>query len=164
MSFPGRVLRRVFGPKYRDARPVENPETEFSAQKMEVLLWQVSGMNLVVPRASVFAEWDGTRFVIAHRAEAWNVNGDQPAPLLERTGAGEYTYAFAASYLNNEGADVVTNIIGARASCAKVLDSFDDRIEVYAWKDPDNPLRVQVRLWNAGSGAGVDAPFWLEVL
>ncbi len=162
-GFPTRVLRRVFGPKHRDARPVENPETEIGAAVIEPLLWQVAGLNLGAPRASVVASWNGAAFVYTHRSESWNADERQAHPALARQSAGVYTLTFAATYPDEDDVNVPTVLGGARVACLKVQSAFADRVEARAWVDATDPLVVRVRLWNS-SGTAVDEPFWLEVL
>jgi hypothetical protein len=161
-SFPRRFLRSLLGPKFVDTIPVENPETDIGARQFEAAFQAVSGMNLVVPRSSVIATYSGGAFQIAHQAEAWNPENAQLHPELARSGAGAYTYTFAASYKDQESVDIATVLFAARVTCHRDLSSFSQRIEAHAWRDAGNPLLINVRLWDA-AGTGVDHPFWLEV-
>lgn len=163
MSFPARVLRAVFGPDFINTRPVEHPQTEFDANAMQVLLWQVSGTNQSAVRATVAAKWTGSAFQIFHQGEAWNPEGSQTPPLLERASTGVYTWTFASTYPDVEGNDVSPNIGPVRVSSHKVLTAFADRIEAHAWRDAADASIIHVRLWDA-SGTPVDEPFWLEAL
>lgn len=162
-GFPLRFLRSALGPELIDSAPVENPETDIGARQFNLAFWQMAGANLIVPRATVVARWDGSAFVIAHQAEAWNTEGAQAHPLLERQEEGSYTYTFAANYLDENGAAIATVLGPPRVSCHRALADFSERVITAAWIDPGDPLVVQVRLWDA-DGIGVDHPFWLEVL
>jgi hypothetical protein len=161
-SFPTRFLRSLLGPKFVDTIPVENPETDIGARQFNAAFHAIAGMNLVVPRAVVIATYTGGAFSIAHQAEAWNPEGSQARPTLARGAAGEYTYTFAASYADQEGASVATALTAARVTCHRDLSSYSQRIVGHAWRDAVNPLVVNVRIWDA-AGAGADHPFWLEV-
>jgi len=161
-GFPSRVLRSLFGPKLINTAPVENPETDIPESAFNTLFHQVAGMNLVLPRVALIASYTGAVQTISHQAEAWNPENAQAHPVLARAAAGQYTYTFAATYKDENGADVPTVLLAPRVSCQRDLTAgFASRIEAHAWKDT-NPLVINVRLWDAG-GAGVDHPFWLEV-
>ncbi len=164
-GYPTRVIRSSFGPRRVNPRPVEHPESEVGAEHYNPAFHQIAGLNLAtVGRASVIAEWDSgsAQFVIGHQEEAWNSERDQARPLLERTAAGSYTYTFASTYKDEDGTDVATELKGVRVTAQKVLTAFADRIDAYAWIDSGDPLKIQIRLYDA-AGAGEDAPFWLEV-
>ncbi len=162
-GFPTRFLRSILGPKFVNQSPVENPEGDIGDRQFNAAFHQLAGMNLVVPRAVLIASHNGTAFQVAHQAEAWNPENAQLHPTPARAAAGSYSYTFAATYKDQEGVDVSTVLLAARVSCHRDLTAgFANRIEARSWIDAGNPLRVQVRLWDAG-GAGVDHPFWLEV-
>lgn len=163
-GFPTRIIRSLFGPKLLDNYPAENPETDIPARAFNVGFWQIAGCNLVVPRATVVAKWNGAAFDYTHQAEAWNADESQAHPVLARTSAGVYTYTFAATYKDEDGADIATSLGAPRATCHKVLTAFGDRVEGFAWLDAGNPLIVHMRLWESASETAVDEPFWLEVL
>ncbi len=82
--------------------------------------------------------------------------------MLARAGTGNYTYTFAATYNDENGVAQAISLIGTRLTDRKVLTVFGDRLEPRAWIDGGNPLRIQIRMWDA-SGTLVDQPFWLEV-
>lgn len=162
-GFPARVLRSFFGPKFFNDRPVERPDHEFGAEKMEILCWQVAGMNLCADRVCLEASWDGSNFQISHQTEAWNAKNEQSHPTLARSEAGKYTYTFADTYLDGEGNDVAINLGPPSVSCHAEQDTFADRIEARAWMDANNPSIIHIRIWDA-TGTLVDKPFLLKVL
>lgn len=163
-GFPTRLTRAVLGPKHEDEYPVENPKTQIGAATYDAVFWNVSGMNLIVPRAALLASWNsgGSVFDIHHQAEAWNPDGAQGHPALARAGAGNYTYQFASTYMDEDAIARAITLFGARLTDRKVLTAFSDRLEARAWVDSIDPLKIQLRLWDTG-GTLVDAPFWLEV-
>jgi hypothetical protein len=162
-GFPTRLIRSIFGPKLRDEHPVENPETQIPARAFNALFHQVAGMNLAMAvRATLIAAWDMDHFEIAYQEEAWNSNRDQARPELTRVTTGRYSYKFASTYKDEDGNDVPTDLVQPRVSTYKYMTSWNDRLFAYAWKDPADPLRVQVAIYDK-DGTLVDEPFWLEV-
>lgn len=164
LGFPKRFTRDALGPQLRNTYPVENPETDIGAESFNADFHQVSGMNLIVPRAALVARWNGSTFDIFHQEEAWNPRHAQPHPVLERTVTGHYTYTFASSYEDEEGVSVPTVLVAARAFDLAGTAVFANRVEAHAWIDNVNPLIVHVQLWRSASGAADDPRFWLEVL
>ncbi len=162
-GFPTRLTRQLFGPRFRDARPVEDSETECGEGTLNPLIWQVAGMNLVAPRVSLVAHYTGSSFLISHRSEAWNPEEKLTRPTLARSAAGVYTYTFAANYPDESGVQVDTYLGAARVTAQKAVTAYANRVDGYAWRDGTNPLVINIALYNS-AGAGVDEPFWLEVL
>lgn len=161
-GFPLRFIRSFLGPKFRNTRPVKDPNTQMGAEKFNPLFWQLSGLNLVVSRVYLEAAWTGAAFQMAHQREAWNAENDQSHPTLARASAGVYSYTFAATYLDEDGTAVQTVLGAPHAWSPQVLAAYADRVDAYAWVDPGNALVVHVRLFDA-AGAGIDAPFALSV-
>jgi hypothetical protein len=163
-GFPSRLLRSIFGPKVLvNTNPVENPNSDLGAEAFMPLFHQVAGMNLLAPRAVLLGFYTGAVLTIQHQAEAWSPDNDQVHPTPARSAAGVYTYTFASTYKDENGADIATVLLAARVSCHRDLSGgFANRISAHAWKDATNPLQINVRLWDT-AGTGVDHPFWLEV-
>ena len=165
MGFPTRFVRSFLGPLFRDINPPENSETDIGARTFNTAFWQLAGMNLVSPRASLVAAYNaGTgQFAISHQHEAWNAENAQPHPTLTRQSAGRYRYTFAASYQDEADTAIATALSAVRVTSHRILTAYADRIEAFAWIDPAQPLIVEIALYHPG-GAGDDFPFWLEVL
>lgn len=161
-GFPSRFNRGHLGPKFRNANPVENPESQIGDAQFNAAFWQTAGMNLIVPRVALIAQYVGSSFVVAAQEEAWNPDLSQAHPVLARASAGVYSYTFAASYLDEDGVAQPTVLRAPRLSCHKVLAAFADRVDAHAFIDAGNPLVLQLRLWLSASGTAVDEPFWLE--
>lgn len=162
-GFPTRLLRSFLGPKLEDIKPVDNPKTQIGASTWEAVFRQVCGMNLGAPRAVLVANWTGSDFQITHQSEAWSPENDQPHPALARASAGVYSYTFAQTYKDGNGHDVSVSLPAARATPLNPVNSASDTISAAAFIDPQHPLVVEIRLFDA-SGDPADAPFWLEVL
>lgn len=163
LGFPRRFTRDALGPTLRNTYPVENPETDIGAEEtFNPVFHQITGMNLVVPRAALVAEWGGASFTLWHQEEAWNPKRSQAHPVLARTGAGLYTYTFAATYLDENGVAIPTALVAARA-WAVGYDELGNRCNAWAVINGANPLQVDIRLENT-SAVLKDPRFWLEVL
>jgi hypothetical protein len=163
MGFPTRFIRSFLGPLLRDINPPDTPETDIGARTFNTLFWQTAGMNLVVPRASLVANWNVSAFLISHQHEAWNAENAQPHPGLTRQSTGRYRYTFASSYLDEDGTAIATALGPPRISPHSTVAAWSNQIYPYAWIDPGSPLVVEISIWNF-AGAATDAPFWLEVL
>jgi hypothetical protein len=165
ISFPKRAQRSSFGPKLVNNYPAENPQSDVPDTALNGMFWGVAGMGLILPRAVVVATYTGGQFVISHQAEAWNPEGDQAHPTLARSAAGRYSYTFAASYLDEDGTAIPTDVRAARATAMRILTTpISQRIEGHAWVDPATPLAAQIALWDENGSVLADHPFWLEVL
>jgi hypothetical protein len=163
MGFPTRFVRSVLGPLLRDLYPPENTETDIGARTFNTVFWQVAGMNLVSPRASLVASWNGSAFTYTHQHEAWNAENAQAHPQLTRQSTGRYRYTFAASYLDENGSAIATVLGPPRITPHSPVSAWASQLYPYAWIDPGSPLVVEISIWNF-AGAATDAPFWLEVL
>lgn len=161
-GFPSRLLRSMLGPRLRDRRPVENPETEIPASAFEALFRQVCGLNLGAARVQLIAHYTGGVFQIRHQSEAWAPDNDQAHPVLERGSAGMYTYTFASQYKDGEGRDVITELFAARATWLGVAETVGARGSAHAWVHPNDPLVIHIRTFD-DAGDPSDEPFWLEV-
>lgn len=164
-GFPLRISRDTFGPTLVDAWPVENPETHIPAVAFNLVFHQLAGMNAAHPvRYVLVAEYDGiSAMTTLYQAEAWNPNNDQAHPVLARSGTGVYTVTFAASYLDELGAAVGTQLLFASARSLAPVVAYVDRLEAYAWVDLADPLVVNVTTWESATGLAADARFVLEV-
>lgn len=166
IGYPRRITRDQLGPSLRNTHPVDNPETDVGAETLNALFHQASGLNLAVAtRASVIATWDalGLDFDIEHQEEAWNPRRTQLHPVLSRQGVGEYSYAFAASYLDETDVAHPTALISVRASAMVEISTAADIVRCIAWIDPANPTVVRIRLFDASGIATDAAQFWIEV-
>ena len=115
-GFPAFPLRGDFGPEMRNLYPVENPEIDYGADQINLANWQLAGTGLMVCRAILIAEWDGSAFTVLRQDETWNPRRDQSPPVLARVGTGDYTYTVAGSYPDKDGVSVPVTVFGARAT------------------------------------------------
>jgi hypothetical protein len=112
-GFPTRPTRDSFGPTYEQARPADDPSQELEADPLNLLCHQSAGIGLIAPRAIIVAEYTGGQWVYTYRAEAWNPKSAQAHPEITRDGAGDYHVDFASSYLDKDGNEVTTQLLGA---------------------------------------------------
>jgi hypothetical protein len=167
LSFPKRPLRSSFGPKLRNAYPVENPTMDVGDVAFNGLFSTAAGLALVSARAIVIANYTGGAFVVGYQAQAWNQNLDQANPALARSGAGLYSLTFASTYLDEDGIATPTDIKGA-LPFAQADSSGATVGEAFAWINPGNPLQVLMRVGTRVVASGVltnaDIPFALLVI
>ena len=159
-GFPTRHLRSAFGSVLRDSRPVENPELERSAFRANLAERDCAAASLLLPRASLIAEWiaASSSFRIYHQEEAWNVDHSQAHPALTYYMGGMYRYTLAESYLDADGIVTQTDVIAARVTGIAITGGPS----VTDWNCSINGLQVTVSLFD-GFGSLIDARFWLEV-
>jgi hypothetical protein len=131
-----------------------------AAAYLELLIQMTVGANLVLPRASLVADWNSgtSAFDILHQEEAWNVDHVQPHPVIARTSTGVYTYQFDATYNDLSGLAVNTALSAARCTHSEVGGGCTAE----AWVDASDATLVHIETKDGGSAA--DIRFWLEVL
>jgi hypothetical protein len=156
-GYPTIPTRDDLGAEYRDVYPPENPETDFGADALNLVLHQVAGLGMVLPvRAVLIARYDSlSAFVITHQEEAWNPRRVQARPVLSFEDDGEYRYTFPAAVLDRDGNSVPYRPVGCRIT--QVMTSPADPARVVScWLDGQS-----VVISEAGDNA--DFTFWLEV-
>lgn len=167
-GFPLRCLRSAFGSILRDARPVEHPELECSATRINLNEHVTAAASLLLPRVSLCAEWIAatSSFQIYHQEEAWNVNHEQAHPTLARSTDGAYSYTFAATYLDADGVAVATNIFAARCTAIQSTNSGGGLPVLKSGTELSSasPLVVQFFTYDVAGTSPEDHRFWLEVL
>jgi hypothetical protein len=151
-GFPLRTLLTAFGSRLRNARPIEHPELEVDAKRLNLSESVASASSLILPRASLVAELSITGAVrILHQEEAWNTDHKQAHPALTRTQTGRYSYSFASSYLDLDGNTIGTDLIMARVF---VFEAGTATVSILG-----NTVNVFLKLGEQDT----DMRFWLEV-
>lgn len=137
-GYPKIPTRASFGPTYRDEKPVDDPETELGADVMNLAFWQVAGAGRTLPRA-VLLITGATNPVVSYQLLAFDPNGVLAALVVARSGLGDYSITFEATYTDEQGNAVafapkaaVPVVQGAAAGTAAVatVDGQDVDIEV----------------------------------
>jgi hypothetical protein len=166
-GWPSRILKSMLGATLRDARPVEKPELEWAARYIELTKHAAVGAALVIPRATLCAEWNTTTssFTVHHQAEAWNVNNVIAHPTLTRYDAGSYGYVFASTYDDMDGNAVPFDPRGFRVCECVTQGILMGTIRARCRRAlTEGTPTILITLKEEGSGISVDVPFWLEVL
>lgn len=104
-GFPGLLRRLSFGPIRKDRNKIKNPEEEVSAAQMNLLFWQVAGMNGLVPKAFFTIE-SISSIEVGRKWLAWDPDNLLPNSVITvgTTGTGQYSWAFgASSYADKDG-------------------------------------------------------------
>jgi hypothetical protein len=105
-GFPGRISRAAFGPTMQDEGRIRNPNTDFGASLVNLLLWQVAGMNGITPRGFQLCTISGGVLSKGRKWLAWDADGALPASAFDvvRSGTGVYTWALSSStYADKDG-------------------------------------------------------------
>lgn len=121
-GFPNIPRRVDFGPEMRDARPPIIPETDLSANQMNLTFWQVAGAGRVLPQAVLVFDPDSPE--ITFQALAFD-----PRQLLGPVdfvvnGTGDYTFTFATTYRDEQGTPVSFTPAGAMAHVQEAANLF----------------------------------------
>lgn len=165
-GFPLRHLLSFFGPKLRDARPIENPVLETGQHRLNLTESIAAASSLLLPRVSLIAEWNATfgKFTVFHQEEAWNAKHELPHPTLERLADGYYTYTFASSYPDNDGIQVPTVIYAARLTVIQEVNSGGAAPTYKHGTELSGSTGLSVQFFiKDESSALIDRRFWLEV-
>ena len=74
---------------------------------LNLLLWQMAGGNLMIPKAVIVFETvnDAAPTILEHR-EAWRPRADGAAPTPARTGEGVFTFTYPATVADMDGLEV----------------------------------------------------------
>lgn len=169
-GFPVRTLRSEFGPTFKDARPVEKPENEQSAESTNLSLHVTAGAGLVVPLFSLVVEWDPTLgdFHVYHQTETWNVDNALAHPVLSRIGSGSYTYKFANSYPDMNGEAVPLSLSTVRCSVMGTGSRVSAKLIPFYYISQSDPTLVYFGFNEANGAYGNDSAtmghtrLWLE--
>lgn len=116
-GFPNRIARSSFGPTLKDKWPVVNPEHDVGAAPLNLLFWQVAGMNAAAARGLIQVQVnEGTGAVdTLYQGFAWDPNGTLPKIAWTRSAAGVYTYALPqAEYEDEQGNLVTVELLGGQ--------------------------------------------------
>lgn len=112
-GFPTRTSRTAYGPAFRNAgNGVTNPETHAGAFLIGLLAWQTAGLSCAGSLAWALIAWDGAALTLTAASEAWDANS-AALPTVARSGAGVYTVTYAATYNDETGTAVVSNLRAA---------------------------------------------------
>jgi len=100
-GFPNVPNRSAFGPTYENKRKVQDANKELGADVINLLMWQIAGASRVVAQATLI--YDPVTDKITYQALAFDPKNELPSIAVVKNGVGDYTFTFAATYLNQQG-------------------------------------------------------------
>lgn len=100
-GFPDRPPRVAFGPEMQNKRPPVIPETDLSADQMNLSFWQAAGAGRVLPQALLL--FNGATPDILTQALAFDPKQELEDIAFVKNGTGDYTFTFASTYSNQAG-------------------------------------------------------------
>jgi len=167
MGFPTRHSRAAFGPKFRNAKKLTNPEHDIGDAQFNRLFHQVSGMNLVSAMAYLTAHWDGAAMVLDSHAEAWNPDGSVVSPydppVLARSGAGIYSVQYEPQYPDENDELQTIDVQNPRGFLVDYTGAAYIGI-LKAERTDARTIAVRVYEWQVGTSTDwvlSDRAFWL---
>jgi len=102
-GFPTRITRATLGPKLENRFRVIDPRKEVGADPLNLAWWTVGAAGLMLPMVWFVCTQTGTAdpVVVAH-SESFNPNANVVGaePVMDRTSAGVYPFAYNATYLD----------------------------------------------------------------
>lgn len=103
MGFPDRPARIGFGPEMQNKYPPVIPETDLSADQMNLTFWQVAGAGRTLPLAVLL--FDGATPSILFQMLAMDPKQELGDLAFVKNAVGDYTFTFAGTYKDERGAD-----------------------------------------------------------
>jgi hypothetical protein len=157
-GYPARVARSNFGPQYVDKYPPANPEQEFASKELNLLCWQVAGVNAAAPRGMVSVDASSTAATALAQGFAWDPDQELPLLTFTRTGLGTYEFTLPSStYADAEGNLVAVSIVGGQA-IPQQLSGSNMVIGVY---ERISNISGRVHMYSIQGAAKVDVDFLL---
>jgi hypothetical protein len=92
-GYPNKIARTSLGPTYVNANKIANPQQEIDANILNLMCWQVSGMNGCTPRAIIIGQADNTQAQFLKQWLSWDPDGLLGPSTITRTGTGAYIWA-----------------------------------------------------------------------
>lgn len=154
-----RVLGDYGGP-FEDALPIEDPETQLSADQYNRLAEDTAQLTRTGTRAIVrFSTTTGAEPMVQSACSIWG-NGDAQRPALKRAAAGHYMITYPPSFVDELGQEeevffsyCFPQIEGAAPGHARLLSVEGSMIK----------MAVFDATWSASDlGGGVIVTLWLR--
>ena len=155
-GFPNRPDRDEFGPTYEDERPVENPKRELGQSVINLNMWQLTGVGLTSPKVVITATVSGSTVTVVNQLLAWDPHQDLGNITISYAGTGNYTFAFASTYPNEDGLSVSTGLIGGSVF-PNVATNVNGVLNLTSGYEGN------IRLFDADAGTAIDADFTLII-
>ena len=154
---PARPTRAAFGPIQVVAnRSVVSTDRELSPSVGKLMLWQLSALGLAGPAS--WAEIDyAAGYTVGRYGSVARPDSQLTAkPTVTRTSAGVLSVEYPASMPDQDGAEVLTDFVGALAIPQAIVRMS------HAQQVDTSGRRIDVRFWDA-SDVAVDSSFFLVV-
>lgn len=112
-GFPIRISANALGPRMKNRGTARSPVYDVSAERMNLMRWQIAGLSQTAPLAWVVVVFTAPDIVtvVAH-GNAWQGQ----APKVERLATGAYLVTYAALVKDDDGIEVPVNLVGASVS------------------------------------------------
>src|SRR5262245_28830433 len=152
-GFPTRITANAMGPRMKNRGAPRDPERDVSAERMNLMRWQIAGLSQAAPLAwlvAVFEPPDSIKLVA--QGNAWQGS----PPKLEQKGPGVYLVTYPLTVKDADDQDVVVNLLGAGVSPAAA------KPRLYGDWEIANGREVTVRLFDK-SETDMDGGFLLQV-
>jgi hypothetical protein len=94
-GFPNKITRNDIGPTFENEVKVANPKREFDANTLNLMAWQLAGMNGTALRGLVVATLNVVSLLVTVNAQwfAWDPNQALPNMAFTRTSTGSFTWS-----------------------------------------------------------------------
>lgn len=103
-GFPNLPSRASFGPNMQNVRPVRVPETDLSADQVNLTFWQAQGASRTVPSAVIIV--DGATPVVTYQGLTFDPELKLDFITLVKNATGSYTLTFDSTYVDQKGNNV----------------------------------------------------------
>src|SRR5262245_21147730 len=108
-GFPTRISASALGPRMKNRGVARSPVYDVSAERMNLMRWQIAGLSQAAPLAWLVATFSPPDAIaISAHGNAWQ----GPPPMIERLATGTYLVTFAALAKDDDGAEVTLNLLG----------------------------------------------------
>lgn len=114
-GYPLKITRAALGPTYENVSKITNPKKQLDAAKLNLLLWQLAGVQGASARGLVRVTLAATTFTVTHQWLAWDADGALAKMTFTHVGTGDYTWTLPNSGLFDDanGTSTAADLIGA---------------------------------------------------
>jgi hypothetical protein len=156
-GWPQKITRAALGPIYENASKVTNPKKNLDAGILNLLAWQVAGLNGTAPRGLVRCTLSGTVVTVTHQWFAWDPDGALAKMAWTRSSTGVFTWTLpgTGSYADANGISVPAGLIG----CSPIYQGTANN-QLVADVNVDG-ISGTMNAYDADAGGAVDPAKWL---
>ena len=149
---PARPSRSAFGGTLINSGAVRDPTRQLDAAAWNLMVWQVTGLGLIAPRA-MLSFTAAASPVLLSRAEAWNTDrlttGAFADPAFTVNGTGDFTIAWPTPQVDKDGVSAALAFSFAQA----FVINTNPAVVKHAQAAPvgANPNQIRVCVFNAAN-------------